>query len=98
MDFCGNYKYSPKRQGGNRASRSPGNPLAHNLLAKKKGTLLPSMPRGETGIRTLEARKGLTVFETAPFGHSGISPSGSPLALALMATVSNRQRYKYSLG
>ena len=34
-----------------------------------------AFPRGETGIRTLEARKGLTVFETAPFGHSGISPS-----------------------
>ncbi len=29
---------------------------------------------GKTGIRTLEPRKRLTVFETAPFGHSGIFP------------------------
>ncbi len=29
---------------------------------------------GKTGIRTLEPRKGLTVFETAPFDHSGIFP------------------------
>ena len=34
------------------------------------------LPRycGKTGIRTLEPRKGLTVFETAPFDHSGIFP------------------------
>ena len=31
---------------------------------------------GETGIRTLGARKGTTVFETAPIDHSGISPWG----------------------
>ena len=30
---------------------------------------------GETGIRTLGARKGSTVFETAPFDHSGTSPT-----------------------
>ena len=29
---------------------------------------------GETGIRTLGARKGTTVFETAPFDRSGTSP------------------------
>ena len=29
---------------------------------------------GKTGIRTLEPRKGLTVFETAPIDHSGIFP------------------------
>ena len=29
---------------------------------------------GETGIRTLGTRKGTTVFETAPFDHSGTSP------------------------
>lgn len=29
---------------------------------------------GEGGIRTLETRKGLTVFETAPFNRSGTSP------------------------
>ena len=30
--------------------------------------------RGEKGIRTPGAREGTTVFETAPFDHSGISP------------------------
>ena len=30
---------------------------------------------GERGIRTLGAREGTTVFETAPFNHSGTSPS-----------------------
>ena len=29
---------------------------------------------GETGIRTLGAREGTTVFETAPFDRSGTSP------------------------
>lgn len=29
---------------------------------------------GRTGIRTLGSRKGTTVFETAPIGHSGIFP------------------------
>ena len=29
---------------------------------------------GEGGIRTLGTRKGSTVFETAPFDHSGTSP------------------------
>ncbi len=29
---------------------------------------------GEGGIRTHGARKGTTVFETAPFDHSGTSP------------------------
>jgi hypothetical protein len=31
-------------------------------------------PGGETGIRTLGTLAGTTVFETAPFNHSGISP------------------------
>ena len=31
---------------------------------------------GERGIRTLEGLAPLTVFETAPFNHSGTSPSG----------------------
>ena len=31
---------------------------------------------GETGIRTLGSREGSTVFETAPFDHSGTSPRG----------------------
>ena len=29
---------------------------------------------GEAGIRTLETRKGLLVFETSPIDHSGTSP------------------------
>ncbi len=36
---------------------------------------------GETGIRTLGTRESTTVFETAPFDHSGISPH----SLALQA-------------
>gem|GEM_PF-6628494 len=32
---------------------------------------------GKTGIRTLGARKGTTVFETAPIDHSGIFPDKS---------------------
>ena len=30
---------------------------------------------GEGGIRTLDTRKGITVFETGPFNHSGTSPN-----------------------
>lgn len=29
---------------------------------------------GKTGIRTLDTVTCITVFETAPFGHSGIFP------------------------
>ena len=29
---------------------------------------------GERGVRTPDTRKGITVFETAAFGHSAISP------------------------
>jgi hypothetical protein len=32
---------------------------------------------GEAGIRTLGTQKGTTVFETAPFSHSGTSPNNS---------------------
>ncbi len=35
------------------------------------------MVGGKTGIRTLGARKGTTVFETAPIDHSGIFPDKS---------------------
>lgn len=35
---------------------------------------LPDLLCGKTGIRTLGARKGTTVFETAPIDHSGIFP------------------------
>ena len=34
---------------------------------------------GETGIRTLGAREGTTVFETAPFDRSGTSPTMASL-------------------
>lgn len=33
---------------------------------------------GETGIRTLGAQLGTTVFETAPFDRSGTSPLLAP--------------------
>ena len=35
---------------------------------------------GGGGIRTHGARKGTTVFETAPFNHSGTPPTVFPLA------------------
>ena len=38
-------------------------------------TGLPCKYGGETGIRTLGTRESTTVFETAPFDHSGTSPS-----------------------
>ena len=34
---------------------------------------------GERGSRTLDTLAGITVFETAPIGHSGISPVGNRL-------------------
>ena len=43
-------------------------PVAVILNLRKNG--------GETGIRTLGPREGTTVFETAPFDHSGTSPRG----------------------
>ncbi len=36
---------------------------------------------GETGIRTLGGLAPTTVFETAPFDHSGTSPRGSSLCV-----------------
>lgn len=41
---------------------------------KKSEALLHSFCCGEKGIRTPGTRKSTTVFETAPFDHSGISP------------------------
>lgn len=38
--------------------------------------MLSGKSGGETGIRTLGTREGSTVFETAPFDHSGTSPRG----------------------
>jgi hypothetical protein len=42
-------------------------------LVQRFGFALQSLG-GETGIRTLGRRKPTTVFETAPFDHSGTSP------------------------
>ena len=41
---------------------------------KKSEAKLHSFCCGEKGIRTPGTRKSTTVFETAPFDHSGISP------------------------
>ena len=38
---------------------------------------------GETGIRTLGTLARSTVFETAPFDHSGTSPRGQGASTAL---------------
>lgn len=46
---------------------------SHPYLHTKKSSRMAAFG-GETGIRTLGARKGTTVFETAPIDHSGISP------------------------
>ena len=41
---------------------------------------------GKIGIRTLGTRKGTTVFETAPFDHSGIFPFWSvPFGIAMQS-------------
>ena len=39
------------------------------------GTFFIGKLNGEAGIRTLETRKGLLVFETSPIDHSGTSPN-----------------------
>ena len=44
----------------------------HRIARKRRGG-------GEGGIRTLGTRKGTTVFETAPFDHSGTSPHENAL-------------------
>ena len=44
------------------------------LRTKARKLSLPGLLCGKTGIRTLGARKGTTVFETAPIDHSGIFP------------------------
>lgn len=44
------------------------------LRTKARKLALPGLLCGKTGIRTLGARKGTTVFETAPIDHSGIFP------------------------
>ena len=50
-----------------------------------KWLVFTMLPRycGKTGIRTLEPRKGLTVFETAPFDHSGIFPKISDFRIQM---------------
>ena len=41
---------------------------------------------GETGIRTLGRLAPTTVFETAPFDHSGTSPRGQGASTAVRGT------------
>ena len=48
--------------------------LAVVLYVKRAASGACSSFGGKTGIRTLGARKGTTVFETAPIDHSGIFP------------------------
>ncbi len=45
-----------------------------SVFLRKKSNLAAALYCGKTGIRTLGARKGTTVFETAPIVHSGIFP------------------------
>ena len=54
---------------------APGN-TGENWLKKKHATET-GLGGGETGIRTLGGLAPTTVFETAPFDHSGTSPRGS---------------------
>jgi hypothetical protein len=50
--------------------------LYHQRRPAYFGPAVPS-DGGERGIRTLGAETRSTVFETVPFDHSGISPSGT---------------------
>ncbi len=51
-------------------------PMATSFPApkKRKNNVISKSSGGEGGIRTHGTRKGTTVFETAPIGHSGTSP------------------------
>ena len=51
-----------------------GNWCNAGLINANKISSLTSLIGGEGGIRTLGTRKRTTVFETAPFDHSGTSP------------------------
>ena len=48
--------------------------LTRLTLAKLAYAKATASEGGERGIRTLDTLAGITVFETAPIGHSGISP------------------------
>lgn len=48
----------------------------------------PFLISGETGIRTLGTLASTTVFETAPFNRSGISPTGCKYLYFLLALLS----------
>lgn len=50
--------------------------MAGTAARIKKNLIFSGVSGGETGIRTLGPREGTTVFETAPFDHSGTSPRG----------------------
>ena len=49
---------------------------------------------GEKGIRTPGTRKSTTVFETAPFDHSGISPCEVKLICLLAASVAEKEGFE----
>ncbi len=57
----------------NEGLRTPKTTLPFKVL---EGFLPKEDNGGETGIRTLGPLAGTTVFETAPFDHSGTSPRG----------------------
>ena len=51
------------------------------------------MNGGETGIRTLGTIASTTVFETAPFNHSGTSPRGGGNIVERFGRRNNVQRW-----
>ena len=55
----------------------------NHAAAHEKSPLLSAGFCGEAGIRTLGPSKGSTVFETAPFDHSGTSPIFQHVAVVL---------------
>ncbi len=82
------------KNGGERGIRTLGNalrytrfPVVHLRPLGHLSTLKTTGNGGEGGIRTHGDHKATTVFETAPFDHSGTSPASEafskpPLAFA----------------
>ena len=52
------------------SNKKAGCPFFRNILH------LIANSGGERGIRTLDTRKDIAIFETAAFDHSAISPTG----------------------
>jgi len=59
---------------GTRTCRFDGEFLLGLLAIEPALTSIHGHPSGEAGIRTLGTLARTTVFETAPFNHSGTSP------------------------